>query len=129
MGGTPISWSSKTQTTVALSSCEAEYMASGGAVQEVLWVRSLLNEIGYTLKSQTTVYCDNQGCIAMTKTDGKHGRTKHIDIRHHFVRLHVREGRVALRYVPTNEQIADIFTKPLPAATFLRLRELLFNQH
>jgi hypothetical protein len=126
-GGGCVSWASKTQATVALSSAEAEYMAAAAATQEVLWWRTILGELGLSVTEATIIHEDNQGCIAMSLTEGKHGRTKHIDIRYHFIKQHVQEGRICLKYCPTDQQLADILTKPLPRRVFERLRGLLLG--
>ena len=108
-----ISWGSKLQPTVALSSAEAEYMAVSSAVQEGVHLRQLLGDLGYRLDEPTTIYEDNMGCIALSNNPVFHKRTKHIDIRYHFVRERVESGVIEIRYLPTNQQLADIFTKPL----------------
>jgi hypothetical protein len=120
-GGT-VSWASKKQTTIALSSAEVEYMAAGAAVQEILWLRSLLSELGWRQEAATVLLCDNQAAIALASDDVHHARTKHIDVRHHFIREHVAAGAVKLEWVPTEEQQADILTKPLHTLPFTHLR-------
>lgn len=114
--GALISWSSKRQKTVALSTTEAEYMALSVAVQEALWLRILLQELepGY-VKGPTTVYCDNMSAIKLSKNEVVSQRSKHIDIRYHFCKDHVRRGVIDVQYLPTDEMPADAFTKALPA--------------
>ena len=85
LAGGPVSWISKKQQTVALSTTEAEYMASSMAVQEAIWLRSLLKELGYNQVNPTPIYQDNISCIQITKNPEHHSRMKHIDIRHHFI--------------------------------------------
>lgn len=109
-----ISWSSKKQPTVALSSAEAEYMALGRATQEALWLRSFLGELGFVFNSATTIHSDNIGAIELSENDVHHQRTKHIDIRHHFIRKHVKDKQVSPEFIPTERQTADLFTKSLP---------------
>ena len=87
IGSAAISWSSKRQPTVALSSCEAEYMGQTQAAKEAVWLRKLLNQINPTEDAQATIiFGDNQGAIALTKNDQFHARTKHVDIQHHYIR-------------------------------------------
>lgn len=109
--GGAISWSCKKQPTVALSTCEAEYMAVSAAVQEASWWRGISSLFGETQAIQ--INCDNQSCIAIAKNGGYNPRTKHIDIRHHYIREALDRGVVNLAYVSTDEQIADGLTKPL----------------
>lgn len=127
IGSGVISWSSKRQPTVALSSCEAEYMAQTQATKEAIWLRRLLSELlGIGDEPLATViFGDNQGAIALTKNPQHHARTKHIDLQHHFVREKVAEGLVKIEFTPTEEQIADGLTKPLPKDAFNRFRSLL----
>ena len=121
------SWSSKRQPTVALSSCEAEYMGQTQATKEAIWLQDLLQNLtGSTEEPQATIiYCDNQGAIALAKNPQFHARTKHIDIQHHFVREKVAEGKVQLDYIPTDKQVADGLTKALPKDRFVEFREAL----
>jgi hypothetical protein len=104
---------SKCQATVALSTAEAEYMAATQAVKEVLWLKQLLNEIGFTQSQPVLIHSDNQGSIALTKNPAYHSRTKHIDIRHHFIRDAVEVGAVELQYCATDDMVADVLTKAL----------------
>ncbi|POM77343.1 RxLR effector candidate protein [Phytophthora palmivora] len=113
LNGSAISWKSKRQPTVATSSTEAEYMALYNAIQEAVWLRQLLKDLGYENKGATTIYQDNQGCIALAKNPAYHTRTKHIDIKFHFLREKVESKTVELEYKPTDEMIADGFTKVL----------------
>ncbi|POM67427.1 RxLR effector candidate protein, partial [Phytophthora palmivora] len=113
LNGSAISWKSKRQPTVATSSTEAEYMALYNAIQEAVWLRQLLKDLGYENKGATTIYQDNQGCIALAKNPAYHTRTKHIDIKFHFLREKVESKTVELEYKPTDEMIADGFTKAL----------------
>ena len=100
----PISWQSKRQPTVALSSTEAEYMALTQAAKEALWLQGLLSEFGIKKTRPTTILEDNQGCIALAKNPTSHARTKHIDIRHHFIRETLEAGQIKLDYCPTVER-------------------------
>jgi hypothetical protein len=129
MGGGAVSWGSKLQPTVALSSSEAEYMAASAAVQEAVYMRSLLGDLDMVQAEATKIYEDNQGCIALSENPVMHRRTKHIDIRFHFIRERVESGQVKLCYVPTGQQLADLLTKPLGRQQVTRLRERLMGQH
>ncbi|KAG2759912.1 Retrovirus-related Pol polyprotein from transposon TNT 1-94 [Phytophthora cactorum] len=121
-----ISWRSKKQWTVALSSTEAEYMALTEAAQGTIWLKAFLCELG-EMKSDDPVkiYEDNQGSIALAKNPEFHKRTKHIDIRYHFVRERVEDGQVVLQYCSTKDMKADLMTKPITAVQFESLRSKL----
>ena len=97
-------------------------MAAGSATQEIIWLRGLLSELGFAQESATVLMCDNQPAIAIASDDVHHARTKHIDIRHHFIRSHIRDASVCLKWVSTADQEADIPTKPLGVVPFTRLR-------
>jgi transposase InsO family protein len=126
LNGGCISWRSKKQRTVALSSTEAEYMALSEATQEAVWLKAFMRELGEDVgDGALTVYEDNQGAIALAKNPEFHKRTKHIDIRYHFVREKVEDGQVMLEYCPTQEMLADLMTKPIAAAQFDALRTKL----
>ena len=113
-----ISWSTRKQQTVALSSTEAEYMAESEAVKEVIWLKTFINELLFEIKIPIQVNCDNQAAIKLAKNPIYHARTKHIDIRHHFIREKVNDGLINLNYIQTSENIADIMTKPLSGPKF-----------
>ncbi|KAG3046761.1 hypothetical protein PI125_g26935 [Phytophthora idaei] len=113
----PVSWGSKKQSSVSLSTSEAEYIALSLAIQEGKWIHRLLceilvatNDTGPELKIRE----DNQSCIKMTKNPVNHGRTKHIDIKYHHIRDEVKRGEVKLEYCETSAMLADIMTKALP---------------
>ncbi len=117
-----ISWKSKKQNVVALSSCEAEYIALSTCVQEALYLRKLLVCMYCrNVESSVTVGVDNQGSIALAKNPVHHQRSKHIDVRYHFIRDVVSDGVVKLYYVPTNENIADVLTKPVSGRKIVNL--------
>ena len=120
--GSTVSWASKKQATVSLSSAESEYMAAGAATQEIIWLRALLGELGWPQTEATTLQCDNQPAIAIASDDVHHARTKHIDIRHHFIREHIRSGALRMQWVSTQQQQADILTKALGPILFTRFR-------
>jgi hypothetical protein len=126
LGSAAISWSSKRQPTVALSTCEAEYVGQKNAAKEAVWLQRFLKQIDPNQDpglGATIIYGDNQGAIALAKNAQYHGRTKHIDADVHFVRECVADGRVDLRYVPTTEQVADGLTKPLCRDKFVAFRK------
>jgi len=111
LGSAPVGWKTRKQPTVALSSCEAEYMALAEATKEALYLRSLCSSINLTQMTETTVYCDNQGTLALTRSGAKqHNSTKHIDVRYHFVR---EQSDVTFPHVPTRDNVADFLTKSL----------------
>jgi len=120
--GGPISWRVRKQSTVALSSTEAEYLSATDTSKQAIYHRNFLDEIGITQNDPTVIQADNQGAIAISKNPCKHERTKHFDIRHHFVREKVLSGEVSLKYCPTTEMVADILTKALPRIKFEKFR-------
>ena len=122
LNGAPISWSSKRQPTVALSSTEAEYIAATQATKEAIWLRRLFKDLGHPQNEPTTIYEDNQGCIQLAKNPIHHQRTKHIDIQMHFIREKIDSNEVTLTYCGTQDQLADIFTKALPRVKFEDIR-------
>jgi len=128
LNGDPVSWSSKKQRTVALSTCEAELYAEAAAIQEVLWLRGVLKELGLASQMGSVVNGDNQSAIAISKNGVKGERTKHIDIKYHFVTETVRRGDVILKWIPTTDQQADIFTKALGAPVFEHFRKQLMTR-
>ena len=115
LNGTAISWASKRQTSVAQSSCEAEYIAASEAVKEAVWIGRFLEELHQTRIYPIPLYCDNQGAIALAKNPENHQRTKHIDVRYHYIREKEEDGTIAIKYLPTEQMIADGFTKSLPS--------------
>jgi hypothetical protein len=114
LSGGATTWSSKKQATVALSTMEAEYIALSHATRENLWLRSLFTELDLTPSSPTPIFVDNRSAIDFTLNAGYHARSKHIDIRHHFIRDTVASNEVSVHHCASEENLADIFTKPLP---------------
>ena len=112
--GGAITWRSKKQKTIALSSTEAEYVAISEAAREACWLRSLYDELGYTQEDPTLIRGDNDGSIAIAKNPQFHKRTKHIAIRWHWVRDLVRDGILQIGACRDKDQTADILTKALP---------------
>jgi hypothetical protein len=109
----PISWSSKQQGTVALSSCEAEYLATTHAAKQILWLRSLASELKINQMDPTSLFCDNQGTVACTHDPQAHTKMKHIDLREHFIRDCVNNRHIEVIHIPGIENSADLLTKPL----------------
>ncbi|KAK2373607.1 putative mitochondrial protein [Trifolium repens] len=121
LGTNLISWFSKKQNCVALSTAEAEYVAAGSSCSQLVWMKQMLKE--YDVEQDAlTLYCDNMSAINISKNPVQHSKTKHIDIRHHYIRDLVESKIVVLEHVGTKEQIADIFTKALDAVQFEKLR-------
>ena len=108
-----VTWQSKRQPTVALSSTEAEYMASCEAAREAVWQRAFLANLGYAQQNATVLHGDNQGCLALAKNPTLHARTKHIEMRHHFIREKINSGEIKQVYCPTKDMMADVLTKAL----------------
>ena len=125
IGSSTVSWSSKRQSTVALSSTEAEYIALAHATQEAIWLRTLFHSMGFAQQKPMKIFEDNQGTIALAKNPKHHSRTKHIDIKYHYTRDAITEKKIRLEYCPTNEMVADILTKAVPKHQFEKLRSQL----
>ncbi|GJS14912.1 retrovirus-related pol polyprotein from transposon TNT 1-94 [Tanacetum coccineum] len=119
-----VSWSSKKQKSTAISTTEAEYIALSGCCAQILWMRSQLRDYGFAF-NKIPMYCDNQSAIALCCNSVQHSRSKHIDIRHHFIKEQVERKVVELYFVETKYQLADIFTKALPRERFATLLPLL----
>ncbi|GJR66331.1 retrovirus-related pol polyprotein from transposon TNT 1-94 [Tanacetum coccineum] len=115
------SWFSKKQTALAISTTEAEYVSAGKACQQALWMKQALIDYDVRL-DDVPIMCDNKGAIDLSKNPVQHSRTKHIEIRHHFLRDNVRKGHISIKKVPSVDNIADILTKPLKRESFNYLR-------
>ena len=114
--GGAISWRSHKQPIIAMSSTEAEYIAASDASREAIWLRYLLSELTSPLTRPTLLRCDNMSTIKLTSsTDVFHARTKHIDIRFHFIRWILEDKKIRLIYCPTEDMVADVLTKALPS--------------
>ena len=124
LAGTAVSWNSRAQKTRALSSTEAEYMSLSDACRQVVWIHSLLSEIHINLR-HIPLYGDNQGSIFIASNAVQEKRTKHIDIRYHYIREVVESGKVKLYFVQTDQNPADMFTKNLSRDKFLYCRSML----
>ena len=114
MAGGAVTWSSKRQATVALSTVEAEYVAMSRCAQQMVWMHSWLDEAKIDHTTPGIIKGDNRGAIALTKNTRDHGKVKHIDIRHHYIRELLKSGSIVMEQVPSADNLADIFTKPLP---------------
>uniref|UniRef100_A0A0A9CKP0 Reverse transcriptase Ty1/copia-type domain-containing protein n=1 Tax=Arundo donax TaxID=35708 RepID=A0A0A9CKP0_ARUDO len=124
LGRSLVSWSSKKQNSVALSTAEAEYIAAGSCCAQLLWMKQTLRDYGCEM-SKIPLLCDNESAIKIANNPVQHSRTKHIDIRHHFLRDHSTKGDIDIHHVRTDKQLADIFTKPLDERRFCELRNEL----
>ena len=113
LGSSAIIWSSRKQGITALSSTEAEYVAATSSACQAVWLKRLIDNMGYLQDELIEILCDNRLAISITKNPTMHGRTKHMDIRFHFIRGLVADGKVILKHCRTDEQLADLFTKPL----------------
>jgi hypothetical protein len=117
-----VSWLSKKQPIVTLSTTEAEFVAAAGCASQVVWMRRVLNQLGHVQKKSTIVMCDNSSIIKLSNNPVMHGRSKHIDVRFHFLRELVNDGIIELLHCGTEEQTADIMTKPLKLESFQKFR-------
>jgi hypothetical protein len=124
LGRSLVSWSSKKQTSVALCTTEVEYVAAGQCRTQLLWMRQTLRDFGCNL-SIVPLLCDNESAIRLADNPVEHSHTKHIDIRHHFLRDHQQREDIDIYHISTENQLADIFTKPLDEKRFCRLRSEL----
>ncbi|KAJ6992892.1 Retrovirus-related Pol polyprotein from transposon TNT 1-94 [Populus alba x Populus x berolinensis] len=125
IGDGAVAWSSRKQPIVTLSTTEAEYVAATTCACHSIWMKEVLNSVEEDYCKCITVFCDNSSSIKLSKNPVLHGRTKHINVRFHFIRDLIKKGEVELVYCGTKEQIADIMTKPLKLEDFVKLRMLL----
>lgn len=124
-GDNIVSWSSRKQQTVSRSSTEAEYKSIADATAELIWIRVLLKELGISLPRSPSLWCDNLGATYLCANPIFHRRMKHVEVDYHFVREQVSKGLLDVRSISTNDQVADIMTKPLPYPLFNRFRSNL----
>ncbi|KAK6146449.1 hypothetical protein DH2020_020318 [Rehmannia glutinosa] len=124
LGNRLVSWFSKKQNSIATSTAEVEYIAAGSCCAQVLWMRQQLRDYDVEEK-EIPIICDNTSAIAITQNLVLHSRTKHIDVRYHFIRDQVEKKDITLEYISTDKQLADIFTKPLCESRFEDLKHEL----
>ena len=120
-----VSWSSRKQQIVSTSSTESEYYALTNALKEAIWLKLFLTLTKLPTPHPFPIFCDNQSTCIIAKTDTVSSQTKHIDVRHHFIRHHIADGSFSTVWIPTTEMTADIFTKPLTSVPFLHHRDSL----
>lgn len=125
LGSNLVSWSARKQKTVSRSSTESEYKALADTVAELTWLETLLRELRVPMKSAPTLWCDNLGATYLSANPVFHARTKHVEVDFHFVREKVAQKRLSVQFISTHDQIADVFTKPLPSDRFLFLKSKL----
>ncbi|KAD5508938.1 hypothetical protein E3N88_16641 [Mikania micrantha] len=125
LGSNLISWNARKQRTVSRSSTESEYKAMADTVAELTWLEALLQELGIVSTVTPTLWCDNLGATYLSANPVFHARTKHVECDYHFVREKVSKGKLQVKFISTHDQLADVFTKPLPTQRFLMLRSKL----
>ncbi|CAL5372261.1 unnamed protein product [Camellia sinensis] len=125
MSSGSISWSSKKQQIVTLSTTEAEFVAAASCSCQAIWLRKMLEVLGHQQQGPTTISCDNVSAIKLSRNPVMHGRSKHIDVRYHFLRDLCKDGVIELEFCKSGDQAADILTKPLKQPVFEKLRSIL----
>ena len=128
LGSGAISWSSKKQPIVTLSSTESEYVSLTHSAKDIIWIQKLLFEFSPIISIPSNIpslFCDNQGAICLSSDSTFYARTKHIDVHFHFICQTISPGHLTLHYIPTNDMIADIFTKSLAFNKFTKFCSLL----
>lgn len=123
LGEAPFSWSSKKQDVVALSTCEAEYIAACSAACQGLWIQTLIQDLELKTEGAIKIMVDNKSAINLAKNPVSHGRSKHIETKYHFLRDQVSKEKIKLQHCGTDLQVADILTKPLKIERFKSLRD------
>lgn len=121
----PVTWNARKQRSVALSKNESEYMGLFDASKKAIYLRGFLEELEMRIVEPTPIFNDNQGAIKLAGNPVYHARSKHIDVRYHFVRESLTNGLISVNYVPTDQMLADILTKKLNKNKHLHLTELL----
>nr|GEX12654.1 ribonuclease H-like domain, reverse transcriptase, RNA-dependent DNA polymerase [Tanacetum cinerariifolium] len=124
-GDSPISWSTQKQATVALSSCESEFIAATAAATQALWLKRPLSRLTHSEEENITIMVDNKSAIQLMKNPVFHGRSKHIDTKYHFIREYVKRDDIQVEFVSEEYQKADILIKALPKIKFLTMRQLI----
>ena len=125
LGSGAISWSSKNQPIITLSTTEAEFVATTACACQAIWLRRILDELHFEQEGATTIYCNNNSAVKLSKNPVLHGRSKQIDVNFHFLRELTKEGVINLSYCRSEDQVADNFTKSLKLIPFQKLRKLL----
>ncbi|CAN6705159.1 unnamed protein product [Malus baccata var. baccata] len=120
LGDNPISWQSKKQSTVSRSSTEAEYKALAHCAADIFWIRSVFKDLHQYISNPPSLYCDNLSTLALSSNPVFHSKIKHLDTDYHFVREKVQKGDLTVHYIPTDDQVADVFTKGLHSPIFLK---------
>jgi hypothetical protein len=120
-----ILWQSRKQSSIALSTTKVEYIVACSASCEAIWLRKLLTGLFDLEMEETTILCDNQSCIKMTENPIFQDRSKHIEIRYHYIHDMVQRGALKLQYISTDEQVVDVLTKPLSRVKFEHFRDKL----
>lgn len=123
LGACPVIWLLHKQKVVALSSCEAEYIAASTVACQGVWLGRLLSELKGTEQSRVELMVDNKSAISLSKNPIYHDRSKHIDTRYHYIHECVEKGRIKVKYMTIGEQLTDLLTKPLGRVKFLELRQ------
>jgi len=129
INGGAISWSSKRQEIISLSTIKSMYIAETHGMKEVLWLHSLLSKVFGPIKPPTTLYSDNQAAITLTQNHQYHLHTKHIDVQYHFIHWVIEQGFLHLTYCPTDDMVADMLTKALPSAKVKHFATGLWTLH
>ena len=120
-----VTWNSQRQSTVSLSTTEAEYVAASSAAKEAMWIRRLLRDLQELIEKPTPIFMDNQSAIKLVHKAEFYKRTKHVDVRYHYIREKYVSGDIDVYYVTSKKQIADILTKPIPRNQFEILQNML----
>ena len=128
VAGGPITWFTKKQTVVAPSTCAAEYIALHELMLEMLSIKELIEDIGFTVAGPMIAHQDNQSTVAMAEAEAMTRRARHIRVHFHDVRDIVQSGEIVLKLVPTEDQLADMFTKSLATAEFQRQRDRIMSK-
>ncbi|KAK6162091.1 hypothetical protein DH2020_001932 [Rehmannia glutinosa] len=129
LGNRLVSWFSKKKNSIATSTAEAEYIVAGSCCAQILWMRQQLRDYEIEEKEIPIIFCDNISAINIAQNPVHHNRTKHIEIRHHFLRDCVSKRKIEISFVPSQDQLADIFTKPLSSEIFASIRARLGIMH
>ena len=125
LGESLVAWTRKKQTSISLSTTKAKYIAATECCTQIEWMRQTLQDIKIMFEEPITIYCDNTSAISLSKNPVQHSKSKHIPIKFHYLREQAENKNIRLEYVSTQEQVADIFTKPLRRDVFVYLSQIL----